>query len=118
MAKLAANIEEQIDRAMAEARDPYDYEVAVLAEFDRRNALLLVKSGQRLAVAQEDLQDLADADAELVSKVEIEMLGTCLHWEELDVDFGLDGLRQGRYGAEWWMDGLAERRRGRLGRAS
>jgi len=111
MARLSADIDEQIDRAIANARDPYDYEVAVSAEYDRIHELLLVKlkSGQRLAIPREDLQGLADADPDKVAKVEIEMLGMALHWEDLDVDFRVDGLRQGSYGNERWMKQLHER---------
>ncbi len=113
MARLSADIDEQIDRAIANARDPYDYEVAVSAEYDRSRELLLVKlkSGQWLAIPREDLQDLADADPDKVGKVELEMLGMALHWEELDVDFRVDGLRQGLYGSERWMKQLEQRRR-------
>ena len=113
MARLSADIDEQIDRAIANARDPYDYQVAVSAEYDRSRELLLVKlkSGQWLAIPREDLQDLADADPDKVSKVELEMLGMALHWEELDVDFRVDGLRQGSYGNEHWMKQLERRRR-------
>lgn len=113
MARLSADIDEQIDRAIANARDPYDYEVAVSAEYDRSRELMLVKlkSGQWLAIPREDLQDLADADPDKVSKVELEMLGMSLHWEELDVDFRVDGLRQGFYGNERWMKQLEQRRR-------
>jgi hypothetical protein len=39
------------------------------------------------------------------------MLGMALHWEELDVDFRVDGLRQGLYGNERWMKQLEQRRR-------
>lgn len=108
---LSAEEEAQIDRAIANARDPYDYEVAVSAEYDRVHDLLIVKlkSGQRLAIPREDLQGLADADPEKVGKVEIEMLGMALHWEELDVDFRVDRLRQGSYGNERWMKQLHER---------
>ena len=113
MAKLSPDIEEQIDRAIANARDPYDDEVAVSAEYDKRHELLIVqlKTGQRLAIPREDLQDLADADPDKVSKVKLEMLGMALHWEDLDVDFLVEGLRQGRYGSERWMKQLNERRR-------
>jgi hypothetical protein len=110
-APLDAETEAQIDRAMANAQDPYDEEVAISAEYDRSHDLLIVrlKSGQRLAIPREDLQGLAGADPGLVSKVEIEMLGIALHWEELDVDFRVDGLRRGLYGSERWMKQLNER---------
>jgi hypothetical protein len=110
---LSAEEEARIDEAIRNARDPYDYEVAVSAEYDRSRELLLVKlkSGQWLAIPREDLQDLAEADPDKVSKVELEMLGMALHWEELDVDFRVDGLRQGSYGNERWMKQLEQRRR-------
>jgi hypothetical protein len=112
-APLDEETERQITEALANARDPYDYEVAVSAEYDRSRELLLVKlkSGQWLAIPREDLQDLADEDPDKVSKVELEMLGMSLHWEELDVDFRVDGLRQGLYGNERWMKQLEQRRR-------
>jgi hypothetical protein len=111
--ELSAEEEARIDEAIREARDPYDEEVAVSAEYDRRQDLLIVrlKTGQRLAIPREDLQDLADADPERVAKVEIEMLGMALHWEELNVDFRVDDLRQGLYGSERWMGQLEQRRR-------
>jgi hypothetical protein len=113
MARLSAEIDDQIDNAMRTARDPYDHEIAVLAEYDRGHDLLIVKlkSGQRLAIPREDLQGLAEADPDKVSQVEIEMLGTALHWGELDVDFLVDGLRRGVYGSERWMSQLEQRRR-------
>jgi hypothetical protein len=73
--------------------------------------LVKLKSGQWLAIPREDLQDLADEDPDKVSKVELEMLGMSLHWEELDVDFRVDGLRQGLYGNKHWMKQLEQRRR-------
>ncbi len=112
--ELSAEQEAQIDEAIRNARNPYDKEVAVSAEYDRRNDLLLLKlkTGQRLAIPREDLQDLADADPELVSNVEIEMLGMSLHWEALNIDFRVDALREGLYGSERWLKKLEERRRG------
>jgi hypothetical protein len=119
MARLSLDIDDQIDRAIANARDPYDEEVAVSAEYDRRQDLLIVrlKTGQRLAIPREDLQDLSDADPDKVSKVDLEMLGMSLHWEELNVDFRVDDLRQGFYGSDRWMSQLEQRRRKNAGAA-
>jgi uncharacterized protein DUF2442 len=111
--ELTAEEEARIDEAIRNARDPRDEEVAVSAEYDQRQDLLIVrlKTGQRLAIPREDLQDLAGADPDKVSKVQLEMLGMSLHWEELNVDFRVDDLRQGLYGSERWMQGLAAQRR-------
>ena len=113
--------EAQITRALADARDPYDYEVATSARYVAVEDLLLLvlKSGRRFAVPVEDLQGLAVADRSLVAKLELDGLyGSFLHWKELDVDFSVLGLADGRYGSEWWMAGLAQRRRERLQKAS
>ena len=109
---LSPEEEARIDAAIANARDPYNDEVAVAAEYDSRYDLLIVrlKTGQRLAIPREDLQELAVADPDEVRKVQIEMLGMSLHWEELNVDFLVDGLRRGLYGSERWMKQLNERR--------
>ena len=60
---LSPEEEARIDAAIANARDPYDDEVAVAAEYDSRYDLLIVrlKTGQRLAIPREDLQALAVA---------------------------------------------------------
>jgi hypothetical protein len=112
MAKLAADIEEQIDRAIAEARDLLPSEVAVEARFDPATNMLIfvLGNGRRFAIPREDMQHLADASDEDVAQVEIEMLGTALHWEKLDVDFSIKGLMEGRTGNQHWMRYLEQRR--------
>jgi hypothetical protein len=110
----------RIDEALANARDPYDHEVAVSAEYDafRELPLVKLKTGERLAIPRENLQGLATADPALVAKVELEMLGMSLHWEELDMDFLVDRLRQGNYGSERWMRELRQKHQGDLQQAS
>ncbi len=72
--------------------------------------LIELKSGRRVAIPIEGLQDLADADRALVATVELdEMYGSYLHWEELNVDFSIVGLADGRYGSERWMAALPVR---------
>jgi hypothetical protein len=115
-AELEAPLDEltetAISRAVGEARDPYDHEIAVAAEYEPRYDLLILglKTGQRLAIPREDLQGLAGADEKLVGKVEIGPFGLSLRWEQLDVDFLVDALRRGIYGSARWMRELEQRR--------
>lgn len=109
---LGAEEEARIDGAVACAGDLRSEEVAVAAEYDPRQDLLIVRlqSGQRLAIPREDLERPADADPQLVSEVRLEMLGLALRWERLDIDFRVDSLRRGVYGSERWMRQLGRRR--------
>jgi hypothetical protein len=113
MARLSADIEEQIDRALAEATDVPPERMAVGARFDApTNMLILVLGdGRRVAIPREDLQGLATASDEDVAQVEIDMLGMALHWEKPDMDFLVEGLLEGRTGNEGWMERLEEKRR-------
>jgi hypothetical protein len=119
-APLDPETEAQIDRALANARDPEDEDVALSAKFDAQNRMLVLelKTGQRLAIPQEDLQGVSDADPANLSDVEILGPGAVVHWESLGEGFRVSDLRQGFYGSQRWMDGLAQRRRERLRRAS
>lgn len=114
--ELTAEDEADIDEALRNARDPLNEEVVLSAHYDAGSDCisLILKTGQRLFLPREELQGLADAKPELVSKVEIEMLGKALHWEELNVDHLVDHLRRGFYGSARWMAQLGERRRGNL----
>jgi hypothetical protein len=112
-APLDDETEAQITEALANARDWYDYEVASSASYLRPADLLLIvlKSGRRVAIPVEDIQDLADADRDAVAEVELVGSGSALHWEKLDVDFRVEGLADGSYGNQRWMADLSERRR-------
>jgi len=74
-----------------------------------RVLLVILSTGRRLAILQEDLQHLANASVEDATEVTIEMLGTGLHWEKLDLDFSIEGLLEGRRGNARWMKDLHER---------
>ena len=78
---LSAEDEGWIDEAMRNARDPEDEDVAVAARFDVPSRMLFVelKTGQRIAAAQEDLQDLYRADPADLAEVEILGPGTGLN---------------------------------------
>ena len=112
MAKIADDIDEQIDHALLSHEALRDDEVASWVRYLKGEDLFLMmlKSGRRVAIPREDLQYLADASTEDAAEVQLEMMNSALHWEKLDVDFGVKGLAEGKYGNARWMDELAERR--------
>lgn len=105
--------EAMITEAIQNARDYYAFEIAASVRYMPGEDLLLIvmKSGQRVAIPVEDLQDLANADRKLVAEFELIGSGSAVHWEKLDVDFSTEGLAQGLYGNERWMKRLQEKRR-------
>ena len=111
MAKLSADTDDQIDEALAAARNRCPYELAVAAVYAEASDVPIVtlKTGRRLAIPRENLQDLAEVSSDLVKEVEIDMGGRSLHWEKLNIDFRVDSLRRGCYGGESWMERLAAR---------
>lgn len=117
---LTPEQEASIDRAMANARDLEDEEIAVSASFDVAKRMLHIelKTGQRLAVPQEDLQDIYRANPVDLADVEIIGSGAALHFEKAMEGIHVDAVRRGIYGSERWMEGLAKRRQERLVQAS
>jgi hypothetical protein len=111
MAKLSAELEAQINRAMTNARDYRDDEIAVSARYVPSTDLLLLilKTGHRIAIPREDLQGLAGEKRSAVANVQVIASGSALHWPQLDVDFSVHGLAEGRYGNDKWMKILRQR---------
>jgi len=110
-APLDAETEAMITEALDRAKDAPQPVTAVSVCFDTKNRMLIVvlSTGQRLVIPQEDLQHLAEATLEDAAEVSIEMLGMGLHWEKLDLDFSVEGLMEGRRGNAAWMTKLQER---------
>jgi hypothetical protein len=119
-APLDPELEAQIDIALANARDWYDWEIATSASFDVYHRLLLVqlKTGQRLAIPQEDLQEIAGANPADLTQIELLGGGSALHFEKIMEGVEVDALRRGILGSQQWMDMLAERRQERVAVAS
>ena len=110
---LDAETEASIERAMAQATEVSPEMMAIEARFDAATNMLIfvLATGRRVAIPREDIQGLATASDEDVAQIEIEMLGTALHWEKLNVDFSIEGLITGRTGNRLWMEKLEEQRR-------
>jgi hypothetical protein len=110
-APLDAETETMIDAALERARNEPAPVTASSVSFNREHRLLIVvlSNGSRLAIPQEDLQHLADVSVDDAADVSIEMLGSGIHWEKLDLDFSVQGLLKGRRGNPAWMTRLHER---------
>ena len=111
MAKLADDIEAQIDEAMATARDYCDDEMAESITYlrDADLFLLVLRSGTRVAIPREEMQDVAGLSVEAASKVTLEHMNTVVEWVAPPLSVSVKGLAAGLRGNEHWMKKLAER---------
>ena len=112
MAKLADDIEQQIDLALATARDFYPDEVASSVTYLPSSDLFLLtlQSGQRIAIPREDLQDVADLSVAEAAEVNLTGLNTVVEWIKPNISFSVKGLADGGRGNQHWMKRLTERR--------
>lgn len=78
---------------------------AVSAEYDSRQSRVVVSlsSGVIVMVPVHLMQELAGADPEALSEVEISPSGLALHWPSLDADVYVPALMQGVFGTKRWM---------------
>jgi hypothetical protein len=112
MAELSDALERQIDEAMTTGRDYHDNEVATSVRYVREIDcfLLVLRSGVRLAIPREEMQDVAALSPEQAARVALAEEGTVVEWAEPNIDFSVVALAQGLRGNERWMQRLAERR--------
>jgi Protein of unknown function (DUF2442) len=82
---------------------------AAKAHYDARKARLVVEltNGVILMLPPKLLQGLKGATTAQLSEVGLTPLGTGLHWEALDADFGVAELAAGIFGSKTWMSELA-----------
>ena len=78
---------------------------AVSARYDRTTGCveLELSNGCLFAVPAVLLQGMEGASPEQLEAVEVWGDGDSLHWEELDADFGVEGLLDGRFGNRKWL---------------
>jgi Protein of unknown function (DUF2442) len=81
---------------------------AAKAHYDARQARLVVEltNGVILMVPPKLMQGLKGATTAQLSEVKLTPLGTGLHWEALDADFGVAQLAAGIFGSKTWMSEL------------
>lgn len=78
---------------------------ATAARYDRKASRLLVSlhNGVELAVPRHLLEELAEADPDTLSKIELSPSGLGLHWPTLDADIYMPALLAGVFGSRSWM---------------
>jgi hypothetical protein len=109
---LSPELEAQIDGAYEAARSappaPAVYQVEYLAGV--RLLLLHLKSGQRLVIPIEELEDLAGIPEEKLSHTELLASGTWIHFPEFDGNLDVPSLVAGTRGSKKWMEQLEAKR--------
>jgi Protein of unknown function (DUF2442) len=100
--EFARQYAEALERSSsAETAEPR----AVSARYDRETGRLelALSNGCLFAVPAALLQGMEGATPEQLEAVEVWGDGDSLHWEELDADFGVEGLLDGRFGSRKWL---------------
>jgi Protein of unknown function (DUF2442) len=84
---------------------------ATAARYDRKEKRLVLdlNNGATLIVPVRLMQELAGAPERSLQKVELGPRGASLHWEDLDVDFGVHNLALGIFGGRSWMSELGRK---------
>jgi Protein of unknown function (DUF2442) len=65
-----------------------------------------LNTGVQLSVPTQNIEGLADAQAEDLAQIEISPAGLGLHWPKLDADVYVPALLQGVFGSKKWMAAL------------
>ncbi|MCC3472794.1 MAG: DUF2442 domain-containing protein [Microcoleus sp. PH2017_15_JOR_U_A] len=106
------NLVEQIAKAkeawkQAEATEPR----AESVKYDRSEDLITIKlkSGAIFAFPPQLAQGLENASPEQLADVWLPPSGSSVHWETLDVDFGIPELIAGIFGTKSWMAELGRK---------
>ncbi len=102
----------EIDAAIEEARNAPAAPAARKVEFvpGVRLLLLELKSGQRLAIPVEDLEDLVNTTDEQLATIELLGPGTGIHFPEFDGNLYVPYLVEGSRGSKRWMEQLEAKR--------
>jgi hypothetical protein len=102
----------EIDAAIEEARHAPVLPAAKRAEFLPGVRLLLIelKSGQRLALPVEDLEELAHATDEQLATMELLGPGTGIYFPAFDGNLYVPYLMEGSRGSKNWMEQLEAKR--------
>lgn len=100
--------EEQIDQALGLARAAPEESVANHVQFDFAQRLLLIhlSNGHRLVLPLEDIQKLGKATHDQLEDYDLLGKGYAIEWPQLNIAFCIEGLIEGSYGNEAWMQQL------------
>ena len=104
--------DDQIDAAIAETAHVPPPPAAAKAQYlaGVRLLLLNLKSGQRLAIPVEDLEELANATDEQLATIELLGPGTGIYFPAFDGNLYVPYLVEGSRGSKHWMEQLEAKR--------
>lgn len=68
--------------------------------------ILELKNGITVLLPCDLIQGIASAAPAEIAEVELGARGASLHWEKLDQDFSVNGLVNGIFGTQKWMENL------------
>lgn len=104
--------DEEIDAAIAAAthEEPLSMAASVRYLRDARLLLICLKSGQRLALPVEDLEDIQGATDDDLLDPELLGPGTAIYFPRLNGSVYVPYLAEGHYGSDKWMEQLGRRR--------
>ncbi len=106
------NLKEEIAKAKATWEKSEDTEPrAKSVEYDRSNDLIVIrlKNGSIFSFPPRLAQGLSGATPDKLADVWIPPSGSSVHWESLDVDFGIPELLAGIFGTKSWMAELGRK---------
>ena len=106
MADVTSN--EQIEQALELARTAPEEVVADHIQFDFSHQLILIylSNGRRLVLPLEDIQKLGEATHDQLEDYDLLGNGYAVEWPQLNIAFRIEGLIEGLYGSEAWMQQL------------
>jgi Protein of unknown function (DUF2442) len=81
------------------------------AGYDEANDLIVIrlKNGAIFSFPPQLAQGLVNATPEQLNDIWISASGSSIHWESLDVDFGITELLAGIFGTQAWMSELGRK---------
>jgi hypothetical protein len=106
-----AELDAQIDAWYEKYGNAPEAPHAEFVDIDNAQRLMIIRmsNGRRVVIPLEDLQGLADATPEQLEQWEMLGLGSGMDWPDLNVSFSIEGLLQGSYGNQLWMQKLRQK---------
>lgn len=103
--------DEQYEAAVRRGREIKADVLARSVRYDPQQRVMHVdlRNGASFSFPVDEVQDLSGADDRDLAEVEISGSGYGLHWEKLDADFSVGGLKAGIFGTAKYMALKAER---------
>jgi Protein of unknown function (DUF2442) len=102
----------EIDAALRDARAREAERPRAIAAHYRRSSdkfVVAFASGATLEIPRKTLQGLESVTPAQAAKVELDEVGSGLHWPALDVDHYIPGILAGIYGTHDWMSTLGRK---------